>query len=385
MKLLHTADIHLGMENFGRLDPETGLHSRLLDFLRALDVVINKAIQEKVDIFLFAGDAFKTREPTQTQQREFARRIKKITDSGISVVMLVGNHDTPNAHGKANALDIYSMLNLTGVHVMRDLEKIEVRGLQIVGLPWLSRQDFEGCEKKLNELLISLDQSKPAIAMVHGSMEGAMFGGWSEVTLGHDMAVPKVWFDNSKLSYVALGHIHKMQRISGTKIPMVYSGSIERIDFGEAGEDKGFQLVEIEKTDGRWKASHEHISTNPRPLLTVKAKITESSKDPTEEVLEEIRQVSIEGSVVKVLIDIEPNADSAIDIAKIKQALSKAWHVVSISKNVARIVRDSSIIGDGVTELKPMQALGKYFASKSVSAERAGHLAKLAERLLEVE
>src|SRR5437588_2102701 len=322
MKLLHTADIHLGMENYGRLDPETGLHSRLLDFLRAMDVVVDCAVKEKVDVFLFAGDAFKTREPTQTQQREFAKRIKRVTDAGIPVVMLVGNHDTPNAHGKANTLDIYATLRLTDVHVIRDLEKIEVAGLQMVGLPWLSRQEFESCEEKLKELLDSLDENKPAIAMVHGSVEGAVFGGWTEVTLGHDMTVPKSWLDHPKLSYVAMGHIHKMQEIPGVGVPMVYSGSIERIDFGEAREDKGFRLVDVFNDGKGWKAKYRHVSTNPRPLVTVKVKINEGMADPTEEVLREIGKVNVEGAIVKVVIDVAANADGAIDIGKVRQALT---------------------------------------------------------------
>jgi DNA repair protein SbcD/Mre11 len=380
MKLLHTADIHLGMENYGRFDSETGLHSRMLDFLRALDVIVDRAVSEKVEVFLFSGDAFKTRDPTQTQQREFAKRIKKVTDAGIPVVMLVGNHDTPNSHGKANALDIYSVLKLEGVHVIRELEKINVGVLQIVGLPWLSKQDFEGIAGKIKYLIEGLDQSKPAVAMIHGSVEGATYGGWKEVTLGHDMSVAKEWFDNSKLQYVALGHIHKMQVIPGTKIPMVYSGSIERIDFGESGEDKGFRLINIDKTGGKWKTSHEHVSTNPRPLITVKAIIKEGM-NPTEEILRAIGKVNIRGAVVKVVVNIEVGADAAFDISKIRVALNEAWHVVGISKNIERSTRDN-LGSDAVSELSPKQALEKYFVAKSFSPIRSDHLMKLAERLL---
>ena len=187
MKLLHTADIHLGMENYGRLDPETGLSTRLGDFLRAFDIIVDKALSEKVDFFLFAGDAFKTREPTQTQQREFAKRIKKITDAGIPVIMLVGNHDTSNATGKANSLDIYATLDLPRVHVIRDLEKIEVGGLQIVGFPWLSRADFVTSHDKLKDILKSLDPAKPAIGMVHASVAGATYGSERQVMMGGDI------------------------------------------------------------------------------------------------------------------------------------------------------------------------------------------------------
>src|SRR4030042_409129 len=101
MKILHFADLHLGVENYGRLDPATGHSSRLNDFLSALDQVIDYALENRVDLVLFCGDAYKTREPSQTQQREFARRINRLSTSGVPVFLLVGNHDLPNTIGKA--------------------------------------------------------------------------------------------------------------------------------------------------------------------------------------------------------------------------------------------------------------------------------------------
>src|SRR4051812_41556572 len=101
MKLIHTADIHIGMENYGRLDPATGLSSRLGDFLKAFDKMVDYAVSDKAGYFIFSGDAFKTREPTPTHLREFAKRIRKLAKAGIEVVLLVGNHDTSNATGKA--------------------------------------------------------------------------------------------------------------------------------------------------------------------------------------------------------------------------------------------------------------------------------------------
>jgi len=74
IKLVHFADLHLGVENYGRLDPTTGLSSRLTDFLRAFDQVVDYALDEAndVDLVVFAGDAFKTRDPSPTYQRAFA-------------------------------------------------------------------------------------------------------------------------------------------------------------------------------------------------------------------------------------------------------------------------------------------------------------------------
>ncbi|MEC8931542.1 MAG: metallophosphoesterase [Candidatus Latescibacterota bacterium] len=73
MRLLHLADLHLGTENYGRLDPATGLHSRLMDFLQCLASLFDHAIDEQFDAVLLAGDVYRTPTPNPTWQREFAQ------------------------------------------------------------------------------------------------------------------------------------------------------------------------------------------------------------------------------------------------------------------------------------------------------------------------
>src|SRR5690349_23838648 len=115
---MHFADTHFGVELYGRLDPETGLNSRLVDFRKSLTRAIERALEEGVHLAVFAGDAYKTRDPRQTDQREFAGCIRLLTDQGIPVVLLTGNHDMPAIRGRANAIEIYRTLGVTNVHVM---------------------------------------------------------------------------------------------------------------------------------------------------------------------------------------------------------------------------------------------------------------------------
>src|SRR6266540_2516930 len=79
LRIAHLADTHIGMENYGRLNPETGLNQRLHDFLNSLDQAIDAALQAEVDLVLFAGDIYKTRDPTPTHQREFATRSRGLS------------------------------------------------------------------------------------------------------------------------------------------------------------------------------------------------------------------------------------------------------------------------------------------------------------------
>ncbi len=100
MRILHFSDLHIGVENYGRIDPATGHSTRLGDFLGSLDEVVEFALTQQVDLALLAGDAYKGRDPSQTHQREFARRLHRLSSAGIPVFLLIGNHDLPNASSR---------------------------------------------------------------------------------------------------------------------------------------------------------------------------------------------------------------------------------------------------------------------------------------------
>src|SRR5574338_255724 len=118
MKILHFADAHIDMANYGRHDPQSGLPLRVIDFLKSLDTIVDTAIEEKVDLVLFAGDAYKDRNPAPTFQREWGRRIMRLSRAGIPTLLLVGNHDISPALGRANAMETFDTLEVPHVRVL---------------------------------------------------------------------------------------------------------------------------------------------------------------------------------------------------------------------------------------------------------------------------
>ena len=116
MKIVHFADVHIGVENYSQIDPETGFTTRLVDFLTTLDEVVDYSIANKADLALFCGDAYKSRDPNQTQQREFAKRISRLSSAGIPVFLLVGNHDMPFTANRASSLEIFDTLDVQNVY-----------------------------------------------------------------------------------------------------------------------------------------------------------------------------------------------------------------------------------------------------------------------------
>ncbi|GAI26906.1 unnamed protein product, partial [marine sediment metagenome] len=261
MKIIHFADLHLGVESYGRIDPASGLSSRLHDFLSALDQLVDYALENKVDLVLFCGDAYKSRDPSQTQQREFAKRIKRLSQSGIPILLLIGNHDLPNAIGRATTTEIFNTLAIKNVYVANhpDVYKIPTASgtIQIVSLPWLRRSallsredsknlDFSQINQRMQQKLTNiiktkakkLDPKLPSLLAAHVWVSGAQIGSEAAMTIGQEHILLPSNVAHPAFDYVALGHIHRHQVLS-QEPPVVYAGSLERLDFGDEGDDKG--------------------------------------------------------------------------------------------------------------------------------------------------
>ncbi|MDP3974317.1 MAG: exonuclease SbcCD subunit D [Candidatus Daviesbacteria bacterium] len=382
MKLLHFSDIHIGMENYAKLDPETGLSTRLLDFFNTFDFIVEKAFEEDVDAVVFAGDAYKARDPNPTQQRGFGERIKKLAKK-IPVVLVVGNHDTPNAEGKANTLDIYSALEIENVYVSRKVELLNIPTksgiLQIVTLPWLHKNDYKSVGDKLALLYNKIEKSSPAIFLSHCEVEGASYGSEKGLAISNDVTIPLPLIQNKKLSYGALGHIHKHQVLSQNPL-IVYSGSPQRIDFGEEKEEKGICLVDIPQ---KGFASFQFIPTNARQFLTITVDLKSNDPNPTKTILSEISKNNIKDKIVRIIINIPFDCSEEIQMDQIKKSLKEANYVAGISRNIERKERFKIDTAEEVERLTPIQALQKYFESKKYSPQKQKELEGFAAQLLD--
>jgi DNA repair protein SbcD/Mre11 len=416
IRALHFADLHIGMENYGKVDPQTGTSTRIRDFLNRLDEVVDYALDHEADLIIFAGDAFKTRDPDPTQQREFAKRIKKLADQ-IPVFMVVGNHDIPGMAARATSIDIFGALEVPNIIVGRKpgSQVIETRrGPVFLGwMPFpvrnrlLAQEDHRGVsieeldrrvEALVNEELAALarqaaEHDMPRVLAGHFSVSGATYGSERSVMLGRDLVIQKSALADPTWDYVALGHIHKHQNLTTNETgqggrgagerseqripPIVYSGSLERIDFGEEVEEKGFCWLHLERGATAW----EFIRVHARPFRTIKVDAREED-DPTAAVLETLQARNIEGAVVRLLIRLREGQESALRRREIENALTKAENIAAITTEVER---ESRLIGAGESAeaLTPLEWTERYFASKNKSPERIQKLLKAAEKLFQ--
>lgn len=371
------------MENYAHLDPETGLSTRLLDFFNTFDFIVDTAIEKDVDAVVFAGDAYKTRDPNPTQQRGFGERISRLAKKNIPVVLVVGNHDTPNADGKANTLDIYSALEIENVWVSRkpELLKISTKSgdLQIVTLPWLHKNDYKTVAEKLNLLYEKISPDSPAIFLSHCEVEGASYGSEKGLAIANDVTIPLPLLQDKRLSYVALGHIHKHQ-VLGKNPLIVYCGSPQRIDFGEEKEEKGIVLVNIPKST---QASFTFIPTNARKFLTITVTLKKDAPNPTQTVLDKIGEFDVLDKIVRLIINIPAECEEELQMDKIKLALKKANFVAGISRNIERKERIKFEGNSEVETLTPVDALRKYFEFKKYPLNKQKELERYAAQILE--
>ena len=402
MNLLHFADAHIDMANYGRHDPATGLPLRVLDFLKSLDTIVDTAIERKVDMVIFAGDAYRDRSPAPTFQREWGRRIMRLSQAKIPTLLLVGNHDISPAIGRAHALQEFKTLQVPFVKVLDAptlLKPEDLWGLplQVIAMPWVARSGlmanlemsaekpeeiFSNIESRISDLidgwLEECDSSLPIVLTAHASIEGAKFGGERLVMLGNDLVLSGSLVKNPKFNYVAMGHIHKPQDVNeGNQPPVIYPGSIERVDFGEAKEDRFFVIADVE--NGRATEVEWIQLTGVRKFID--RRITLQSSENVTKALKEALPSAKEMSeaIIRLSVEYPREWDSLIDESALRKHAEDAFelHLVKRPQIESRVRIPE---GQGVSSLSPLDLLEQYLTSAKVS--NGDELKKLAQEII---
>lgn len=395
IRLIHTGDLHIGVQNYGRMDGLTGMHTRLTDFLSTLDKLVDYAVDNQMDGVLICGDVFRNREPDVTQQREFAKRIKRLSDEGIKVYIIVGNHDLHNTVGKATSVEIYDVVKLPGVYVRRrpEVDVLETRRgpFQIVALPYVSPSNLaiegnsiqdisvsirERLGQMLDMLMQRLDAGLPTVLMSHFSLIGAVPGSEKAIMLGREVTLPVGFFARSELDYVALGHIHKHQ-VLYEKPPVVYCGSLDRVDFNEEREDKGFVEVLLKKGD----ASFEFIKLDTRPFRTFYVDATKG--EPFEEVIKAIEGQILDDAIVKIRVKIKAYDISLLRERELYRLLrERAFYIAGIEKDIVSDL--SHLRHPGITEkMDVRRAISEYISKKEEYRDIREKLIKANDQLIQ--
>ena len=386
IRIVHFADLHIGMENYGRLDPETGLNHRVVDFLERLDTVIAYAIEHEADLVLFAGDAFRTRSPNPTHQREFAQRVHRLSQAAIPTVLLVGNHDVPVMEQRASSIEIFDTLNVPHVTVAArpNLLRLETRRgpIQIVTMPYpvrqrlLTREQFrqlsqEALDRAVSEAVVDiiqkfaaqLDATIPAILMGHFSVDSAHWGSERNIMVGRDVSVPLSALVDAAWDYVALGHIHQHQNLNPDGVPpVIYPGSLERVDFGEEKQPKGFCWVEVLRGATTWR----YIDVPARPFVTIHVDVRQEMR-PLPVIERAIARHALDDAVVRLIVQMSPEQEPRLRDGDLAPLLADAFFA-QINRDVDRAGRDR--LGDLEPDaMTPVHLLERFLQAKGKTSE----------------
>ena len=408
VRVLHIADLHIGVENYGHFDVTRGMHTRLIDFLARFDQAIDIGLAAGVDLVLIAGDMFKNRNPPPRLQREFAERIRRLHAHKIPVLMVVGNHDVAPGRDTANSVSVYEGLQFAGVDIARKPAVYRYQtahgALAIIAMPWIMREVFLSNNDALRlvglseqeaeilrvvetyiadqtDILLAEDPLRPIIVSYHGTVAGAVSGFEKQLTLGREIQLPQSVLTPMGVDYVALGHVHKHQCLRQSP-PVVYSGSIERIDFGEINEAKGCVLVAFDGKQAQW----EFVPLDSRPFVEIAVDVQQSGEFPMERVELAITRKTLTDAVVKIEITVAPAQKALVSERQIRQ-----WCEQAGVAHVARIIietaaqKESRIVDVTRTDdiPTPMVALEKYLRKKEQSEQELALILDLGRTIIE--
>ncbi|OCQ92234.1 exonuclease sbcCD subunit D [Oscillatoriales cyanobacterium USR001] len=402
IKILHLSDIHMGSGlSHGKTNPETGLNTRLEDFTRTLGRCMDRAISEPVDLVIFGGDAFPDSTPPPFVKEAFANQFRRLVDAQIPTVLLVGNHDQHSQGQGGASLGIYRSLGVPGFIVGDRLEMhcITTRNgpVQVITLPWLTRStlmarsETEGLSlDDVNQLLRDrlnvameaeirrLNPEIPTILLAHLMADRANLGAERFLAVGKGFNIPISMLTRPCFDYVALGHVHKHQNLNKSNDPpVVYPGSIERVDFSEEKEDKGFVLLELERGKVNW----EFCALPVRDFCTIKVDVSQA-ENPQAELIKAIEKKSIKDAVVRLIYQLRSEQLDGIDNTELHSALSEAHSYNIQPELVSQLARPRLPELDSSNSINPLEALKTYLDNHEELKDIAEFMLEAANNLL---
>src|SRR5207244_3914698 len=152
-------------------------------------------------------------------------------------------------------------------------------------------------------------------------------------------------------------------QILNAQPPIVYPGSLERVDFGEESDPKGFVTVELEGGQAR----HAFHPLGARRFVTIRSR--PRSSEPTGEILANIRAAGPAGAIARLIVEAEPEVDARVDYAGVRKALKDAYCVAGIRREVNRPER-RLLAAAGIESMSPGDALDAYLKAREVPDER---------------
>jgi exonuclease SbcD len=323
MRFVHISDSHLGATGFSRRLSPSGFNQREEDICNVFSSAVGQIIQLKPNFVLHTGDLFHTVRPTNRIINFTIRQILRITESGIPLVIISGNHDTPKQRSVGSVFSFFEVLSPLLHPVYRNqYEQINLKGAAIHAIPHcLDQEDLKGELAKIDisHGLRTMDYGREVasnILMLHGVVAGI-----PEFSMGElaEQEIPSSYL-KMPFDYVALGHYHRFCQVE----PMVYyAGSTERLSMSELGQDKGFLEVDLNSKEIKF---HSVPARDMIELTNIHAR----ELNPEQVLLEIEKEIGTEDITEKIVRlkvkEIPEDVYNSLDFRMISELKSKAFH-----------------------------------------------------------
>lgn len=400
MKILHTADWHIG-KNLLKVPLDQ-------DFLHFSEWLKSYLFEEKIDVLMVSGDIFDYANPSHQDLKTYYKLLIDIQKSGVQTIITGGNHDSPGLlNGPReilNSLNITVLGSFISDHPERHLVPVYKNNelmCIVLAVPYLREKDLR-MSKSASENIFEQDNSAavkaiydeltlwakklypentPLLAMGHLHLYGSLTSDSErEIHIGNLNGLPSHIF-NENIEYIALGHIHKPQKIKGHH-PIYYSGSPIFLDFSEKDYSKQVILLELNKGE------KIEIKTVPIPGLRKMIKIAGN----IDMVMSKLKLLETKVEVLPTFVELEIEAgeDSYNDKKKVTEIVELYEDSTSLKILKTRIVNENleySMLHDDVLlkieEMDPLQVFRHLLEVRSIQGDKKLKLEKAYVELLE--
>lgn len=378
IRILHTADWHLGQTFFGYDRTEEQEH-----FLSWLS---SRLKENEIDVLIIAGDVFDVSNPSAASQRMFYHFLHKVTEENpsLQVVAVAGNHDSaarleaPLPLLQKMRTEIKGIVPKVDGEIDYDSLLVELKNRNgeteaiCMAVPFLRQGDYPAVETEgnpyaegvkelysrlLERALAKKKEEMAVVAIGHLQATGSEIADrdYSERTIigGLECVSPAAF--SGEISYTALGHIHKSQRVSGRE-NIRYAGSPLAMSFAEKNYHHGVVVVTI---DGKKPADIRKLEYSPLcKLMSLPRTGTAASPD---DILEELKNMQLpeESNMpyleIKVLLmEPEPMLRQQIEEALADKPVRLA-RIVSVYRQAEENIPEETVLAGGLQEMTPVQ------------------------------
>jgi exonuclease SbcD len=360
MKIGIIGDLHIGSGySLGKLDPKTQLNSRLIDFSNTFDNIIDEFISRNVELIILTGDIFDTRHPTSAQLNVLSKYLNKITNNNMGVVIVVGNHDQQRTIS-TTTVDMFESLKIPNVHVYSDFGIYTIdedkHKTHCILMPYRDRRMIgtktnSEAIKKIDDNLVkickNLNNDDNIIVIGHFMIDKAVTGENPDSFSINELILPIKMFKN--FDAVIMGHVHGHAILSKNPLIM-YSGSMEKISFGEKHHTKVSIIFDTNNIK-----NPEIIKNKIRNLYEINFDYSNAKRDYKNQITDRIildinkfdMRRKLKGSIVKLIVKIRRNDHCYVNQDKIKRHIisKKVQHLstIEILSTNSRQLRNNKI------------------------------------------